>query len=96
MASSSRKSWHWWVNAIAFVSLVIIGIALLLSEVGLGTKLSSFLKEVAIAIAFVVVAACSFIYASGKMRRKNGLVYMIVWVIAVVLITIAYIIPMVN
>lgn len=96
MATSSRKSWHWWVNAIAFVSLVIIGIVLLLSEVGLGGKIASALKDIANALAYVVVAACSFIYATGKLNRKNGIIYMIVWVVAVVLITIAYIIPMVK
>ena len=92
--NSSSRSWQWWVNAIAFVSVVIIGLVLLLAEIGLGGKIGGTLREIATALAYVVVAACSFVYATGKMRRKNGIWYMIIWIVAVVLIVIAYIIPL--
>lgn len=92
--STSRRSWHWWVNSVAFVALAIIGIVLLLAQLNISGKISSVMQDIANALAYVVVAACAFVYASGKMRKKNGLVYMIIWVVAVVLIVIALIIPL--
>ena len=94
MASSSKKSWHWWVNAVAFVAVVIIGVVLLLAQFDLGGSIADVLTQIANALAYVVVAACSFVYASGKMGKKNGIIYMIAWVVAVVLITISFIIPL--
>ena len=92
--SSSSRSWQWWVNAVAFVSLVIIGIVLLLSQLGLSGDIPDILRTIANALAYVVVAACSFVYVSGKMRRKGGFWYMIIWAVGVILITIAIIIPL--
>lgn len=96
-SSSTSRSWQWWVNAVAFVSLVIIGIVLLLAELGIGGgDLTSAMRTIGNALAYIVAAACAFVYASGKMRRKNGIWYMIIWVVAVVLIVIAIIIPAVS
>jgi len=91
--TSTKKSWFWLVNAIAFGSLVIIGIALFLSSIGLKGQIKDFFQILANALAYIVVAACSFVYALGKLRRKHGIWYMIVWAVSVVLVTIGIIIP---
>ena len=93
-SSTSSKAWHWWVNAVAFVSIVIIGVVLLLSVLGLQGEIPGVMQQVANALAYVVVGACSLIYVTQKMRRKNGFWYMIIWVGAVILITLYYIIPL--
>lgn len=92
--TTSKRSWHWWVNAIAFVALAIIGVVLLLSQLKLKGSIPDVLKTIADALAYVVVAACAFTYASRKMGRKKGWIYMLVWAGAVVLIIIAMIIPL--
>ena len=91
-SSSSSRSWQWWVNAVAFVSLAIIGVVLLLAF--LFDVEGGVFTQVANALAYVVVAACAFVYASNKLKRKNGIWYMLIWVVAVILVTIAYILPL--
>ena len=97
-SSSTSKSWHWWVNIIAFISLIIIGIVLFFSDVlkiG-GGDFTNFLTKFANALAYIVVAACAFVYAYGKMKKKNGIWFMVAWILAVILITITMIIPAVS
>jgi len=94
--SKSSRSWHWWVNAMAFVAVVIIGIVLLLAEIGLKGDIADLMFKFANALAYIVVAVCSLVFATGKVKRKNGIWYLIVWAVAAVLITIAFIIPLVK
>jgi type IV secretory pathway VirB2 component (pilin) len=96
MSRSTSRSWHWWVNAIAYVAVIIIGIVLFFGIFNFRGRIFGVLDQIAAALAYVVVAACSFVYVAGKSRRKNGLLYLILWIIAVVLITLYYVIPLVR
>jgi len=94
--NSSTRTWQWWVNVIAFISLVIIGVALLLGELFGSGDIQSFLWTLANALAYIVVASCAFIYASSKLKRKNGIWYMLIWVGAVILVIIGIILPLLS
>jgi heme/copper-type cytochrome/quinol oxidase subunit 4 len=90
-SSGSSRTWQWWVSVVAFVSLAIIGVVLLLDllfDIGGGV-----FTDIAHALAYIVVASCAFVYASSKMKRKNGIWYMIIWVVAVILVIVVYIVP---
>jgi len=96
-SSSPSRTWQWWVNVIAFVSLAIIGIVLLLSKAfGWEGEIPMALETIANALAYIVVASCAFVYASSKLKRKNGIWYMLIWAGAVILIIVAIIIPLVK
>ena len=93
--ANSKKTWHWWINALAFVAVVLIGICLFLSDVlkvG-GGDLTTLMYKAANALAYIVAAACSFVFVAG-MRGKKRLIYVIIWAVAIVLIAIAYIRPL--
>jgi len=90
--SSVTKSWHWFINAISFVSVAIIGVVLLFVQIF--DAEGGVFYRIANALAYVVIIACSFVFASGKLRRKKGWIYMLIWAIGTVLIVIAYIIPL--
>jgi len=92
--TSSKRTWRWWVNVIAFVAIAIIGIVLFVSVVfNLHGKIFTAMQTIGNVLAYIVAAACAFTYVSGK-RGKKGLVYILIWAGAVILITIAVIIPL--
>jgi len=91
--SSGRRSWHWFINVIAFVAFALIGLVLLLDVVNIG---GGILAHIGYALAFIVVGACSFAYVSTKFRRKRWWIYVIIWAAAAVLVTIVFIIPLVR
>ena len=93
--SAVKRSWHWFVNAIAFVAVVILAVVLLIARIGGNGSFFNTLREVGNALAYVVALACSFVYVSGKMRRKKGWIYLLIWAIAAVTITITYILLLV-
>ena len=94
--TARRRAWYWWVNAVSFVSVAILGVVFFLAKVGWLSKLSNGLLEVANALAYVVVIACSFVYVASKFRKKHGIWYIIIWSVAVLLIVLGYIIYMVK
>jgi len=93
MANSSRVSWHWLINALAYFAFIGLGVVLALNQFGWGGGL---LYKVAFGLACIVVGLCSFAFVMTKFRRRHGLVWLIIWIIAAVLVSIFYVIPLFN
>lgn len=74
------------VNMLAYVAVVIVGVTLVLS--GLMPKFSNMLNDFAYYILLFVVAVTSFAYA----KSKRNIAYLVVWVVAVALIVVSYVI----
>ena len=72
------------VNFLSFVAIILVGLALILKNTSFGDKLS----DIASIIAYAMLAIFSFFYA----RSKRNLVFIILWIAAVVLIVVSYII----
>ncbi len=72
------------VNFLAFVAIILIGIALILKKTSFGGQL----QLIANIIAYVMLAVFAFFYA----RSKRNLIFVILWLAAVVLIVVSYII----
>ena len=84
--SESRKT-AYAINAVAFVAVIIIGIALLLGKIGIGAKLSGYLLGIAQILAYSIVAIISSFWIAGK--RKVWL--WVIWGISIALIVISFI-----
>jgi hypothetical protein len=91
--TSTRRSWHWFINVIAFVSFMCIGIVLFLNIFDIG---GGIFGTIAYGLAFFVVGACSLSFVMSRFRGRRGLVWLIIWIVTAVLVTIAFIIPMFN
>lgn len=72
------------VNFIAFVAVILVGIALILKNTSIGGQLQ-FIANV---IAYVMLAVFAFFYA----KSKRNIVFVLLWLAAVVLIVVSYII----
>ena len=80
------------IYLISFISVFFIGIVLLISLL-FGGKISNFtniLNNIATIIAYFVVIVNAFYFV----RTKRSSVYTILFLLAVVLITVCYIIPL--
>lgn len=75
-------------NFMAFVALMFIGIALILTKIiGAGAVVNA-LQLVSEIIAYCMVSISAFYYA----RSKRNLLFLILWIVAIVLIVVSYII----
>ena len=82
------------MNFMAFCSVVLIGIALLLAWIFSGNgQVANAFTLIANILAYIVVAYYSFSYASRKWQRKQ-IWFLIAWVASVVLIVIFMILPL--
>lgn len=72
------------VNFIAFVAVILVGIALILKNTSIGGQL----QLVANVIAYVMLAIFAFFYA----KSKRSIIFILLWLAAVVLIVVSYII----
>jgi hypothetical protein len=89
----ATRSWYALINFIAFIAIVFVAAALLVSGIfeGRNADIAWALKLIADVLSYLVVAFCSFIYATNKWGRKGSNIwYLIVWIVAIVLITIYY------
>lgn len=79
-------------NAMAFVALVISGIALLISKIffGANTTVASVLNNIAYVLAFTVTAFSAFFYV----RTKRNIVWVVVYIIAVVIVVVPLVLSM--
>ncbi len=73
-------------NVLAYGAVVLVGLALIIRSVINAGQLANILKHTADAIAYLILAIESFNYA--KSRRNSA--FLIVWVIAVILISVSY------
>lgn len=79
-----RISLRAFVNFIAYISVICVGVALMLKNTAVG---SSF-TLIANVIAYSITAICGFLYA----KSKRNMLFLVLWVIAVALIIISYVI----
>lgn len=90
MAKSSKpvKSSGWLINLSAFIAVILIGISLILTKIGIFNSVAGAFNIIASVIAYLVVSIVSFFYVKN---HKNVWMW-IVWVISIVLIVLSYII----
>lgn len=79
-------------NAMAFVALVISGIALLISKIffGANTTVSAILNNIAYILAFVVTAFAAFNYV----RTRRSITWTIVYIVAVIIVVVPLVLSM--
>lgn len=84
-----------WLGLFAFISVMLLalGIALgwILPALKVATDVARILKDIAIGIALVIPAIYSFYEA-----RRRGIVWFVLWVIAIILVAVFYILPFFN
>ena len=73
-------------NVLAYVAIILVGVALIVKSIIGGGQIANILKTTADCIAYFMLAIPSYAYA--KSRRSP--VFMIVWVIALALIAASY------
>ena len=87
----SNRGWRGFMNFLAFIAIIFIGAALLISALLNEGDFSRALNVIANVLAYIVVAFYSFWYAARKWERKQ-IWFMIAWTVAVVLIVVYLII----
>ena len=86
-----ENSFKKFIYLISFVAVFFIGIVLLLGLI-FGNKITSFLSvlnNIALVFAYFVVCVNAFFFV----RTKRSAVYTVLYLLAVVLITVCFIIP---
>jgi len=78
------------MNLVAFVAIIFIGIALLISAIFDGNEFSNALQIVANVLAYITVAFYAFMYSQRKWERKQYW-FMIAWIASIVLIVLFFI-----
>ena len=91
MARRSTDNSVFWkkvFNCVAFISIALIGFALMISYLFRKSDngLSGPLLDIASILAYVVVAFYSLFYAINKPRGSSLIVHMVIWSISVVLV----------
>lgn len=74
-------TWRTFVNMVAYVSIVCIGLALLIGKVGAGSLAEAF-EKIAQILAYIVTAIFALIFAFSRRHW----VYFLIWGISVTLI----------
>ena len=79
-------------SAMAFIALVISGVALLISKIFLGanTVAATVLNSIAYVLAFVVTSFCAYNYV----KTKHSIVWVIVYIVAVVIVVVPLVLTM--
>ena len=85
---SSRRFFY----AMAFVALVIAGIALLISKIFLGatTTGARVLNSIAYTLAFDVTSFCAFFYV----KTKRNIVWTLIYIAAVIIVVVPLVLTM--
>lgn len=81
-------------NAMAFVALVISGIALLISKIFLGanTVAANILNSIAYVLAFIVTSFCALSYV----RTKHSIVWTIIYIVAVIIVVVPLVLTLLG
>lgn len=79
-------------NLLAFIALIISGVALLISKIffGANTNTAMILNNTAYVLAFVVTAVSAYHYV----RTRRSLVWLIVYIIAVIIVVVPLVLSM--
>lgn len=75
------------LNILAFIAIGLVGVSLLLANVGLGGEISAALTMIANILAYIITAIAAFFY----IKNKRSIVLWIIYAVSVVLIVISYI-----
>lgn len=81
------KSSGWLINLCAFVAVVLIGVSLILTKIGVLSSVAGAFLTIANVVAYVVVSVVSVFYVA---RKKNVWIW-IIWVISIVLIVLYFV-----
>ena len=89
-------AWKKFFNLVAFIAVVLVGLALMLSYIFKSGKLTDAFNLIAFILAAIVVGFYSFFYAWSRTRKVwyGQLLHMIIWVVAVVLMVIFLLLPL--
>lgn len=90
--SGSGRSTGGWLRFFAFVSIMLLGLALAISfifnRLGVAESISTWITRIALGIAILIPAFLSYYEA-----RNKSTVWFVLWIIAVVLVAVFYILP---
>lgn len=84
----ANKDFKGIINFFAFVAIVLVGVALLLANIGLNGDVSNALTLVANLLAYLITAIAGFYFV----KNKNNVWCWVVYAVALILIIISYII----
>lgn len=73
-------------NILAYIAIILVGIALVVKSIIGGGQIASILKTTADCIAYFMLALPSYAYA----RSRRNIAFLIIWVIAITLIVVSY------
>lgn len=80
-------------QAAAYFAIIFVAVALLLNQIsstGVFGDIANILKELANAVAYMLIAISAFFYV----KTKRNVLYMVSYIVAVVLIVIFIILPL--
>ncbi len=75
-------------NVLAYIGVILVAASLIVSSIFQGYQFSLILSRIASLISYILLIISSFMYA----KSRRSVVYLIVWLVAVVLIVVSYII----
>ena len=84
----SNLSYRSFASVLAYISVVLVGSSLLISALLGANQLASMFKMAADILAYIMLVIASFSYA----RSRRNVIFVIIWIVAVVLIVVSYII----
>lgn len=84
MSGKGGRDWRVFVNALAFVSVVLIGIALILVKIFGAGSVSATIQNVANALAYIVTAIAGFFYVKNKKETWMWIAYLVGLVMIVI------------
>ncbi len=73
-------------NVLAYVAIILVGVALIVKSIIGSGQISNILKTTADCIAYFMLTIPSYAYA----KSRRSAVFMIVWVFAIALIALSY------
>lgn len=73
---------------LAYIAVVLVGVSLLIQSIFDGNQVAEAFKMVADVLAYTMLTIFSFSYA----KSRRNIVYILIWIAAVVLIVVSYII----
>lgn len=92
--SNNNRSNSGWLSLFSFVAIMLLGLALMLAFIfdalKVNESISTWIERIALAIAMIVPAVMSY-----REARKKTTVWFVLWVIAVVLVVVFYILGIV-
>ncbi len=90
MSGQGGKDWRVIINALAFVSVMLIGIALILVKIFGGGQVSTVIANVANALAYIITAISGFFFVKNKKQVWIWVAYLV----GVVMIIIGFILTL--